>query len=126
MKRILIVDDVKGWLDYHEKMIHTIIPDCEIQTAISAKTGYDRIMENIKTPYDIVTSDLQMEEDFAPKYAGEWLIEQIKTFKNYYKTKIVIISASYNIELIAKSLGVDYIRKSTARNFPDVYQKLIG
>ena len=31
---------------------------------------------------DIIITDLQMENDFEPKYAGEWFIEQIKTFKN--------------------------------------------
>ena len=67
---------------------------------------------------------IDVESDFEPKYAGEWFVEQIKTLKNYYKTKIFIISASYNVNIIAENLGVDYIRKSTARNFPEVYEKL--
>ena len=65
-----------------------------------------------------------MENDFEPKYAGEWFVEQIKTFHSYISTKIVIISAAYNINYIAENLGVSYIRKSTARNFPDSYDFL--
>ena len=46
-----------------------------------------------------------MENDFEPKYAGEWFVEQIKTFKAYINTKIVIISAAYNIAHIAEATG---------------------
>ena len=67
---------------------------------------------------------MQMESDFEPKYAGEWFIEQVKTFKNYKNTRIVIISAAYNIPTIAENYGVDYIRKGTARSFPDAYNFL--
>lgn len=126
MKKILIVDDIKGWRDYHSAVMNEIFAgDCEIITADSARKGYDKIMENNSSPFDIIITDLQMESDFEPKYAGEWLVEQIKTFKNYYKTKIVIISATYNINIIADNLGVDYIRKSTARSFPDSYKEIV-
>ena len=92
MKRILIVDDVKGWRDYHSAVITGIFNgDCEITEAESAKKAYDKVMENESNPFDIIITDLQMESDFEPDYAGEWLVKQIKTFKNYYKTKIIII-----------------------------------
>ena len=64
------------------------------------------------------------ETDFEPKHAGEWFIEQIKTFNNYKNTKIVVISAAYNISAIAEHYGVAYIRKSTAADFPDAYDFL--
>ena len=58
-----------------------------------------------------------MESDFLPKPAGEWLVEQIKTYDKYYKdTKIVIVSASSNISLIAKKHGVLYVPKTVIRN----------
>ena len=123
--KILIVDDVKGWRDYHSYIMNemfssdTFIP--EIETAESAREGYDKLMENNEEPFDIIITDMQMENDFEPKYAGEWFIEQIKTLKNYSKTRVVIISAAYNISMIAENYGVDYIRKSTARSFPDSY-----
>lgn len=126
MKKILIVDDIKGWRDYHCNIVNAILNyDCNIITAETAQDGYSKIMENNNEPFDIVITDLQMESDFEPKYAGEWLVEQIKIFPNYYKTKIVIISATYNINVIAENLGVFYIRKSTARNFPDSYKDII-
>lgn len=126
MKRILIVDDVKGWRDYHSLVLRNIFAEgCEIQTAGSARSGYDKLLENNNEPFDIIMTDLQMESDFEPKYAGEWFVEQIKTFKNYCKTKVIIISATYNINMIADNLGVFYIRKSTARSFPEAYKELV-
>ena len=122
--KILIVDDVKGWRDYHSYIMNGLFENAEIQTAESAREGYDKILENNESPFDIIITDMQMESDFEPKYAGEWFIEQIKTFKNYKNTRIVIISAAYNIPAIAENYGVDYIRKGTARSFPDAYKFL--
>lgn len=119
--KVLIVDDIKEWVDYHSSVIKTIYPDAEIIGANSAREGYDKLLEYNNSPFEIILTDMQMENDFEPKYAGEWFIEQIKTFKNYSKTKIVIISAAYNISHIAETYCVDYIRKSTARSFPDSY-----
>lgn len=124
MKKILIVDDIKGWRDYHSCIISELFSDSTIDTAECAREGYDKLFENINNPYDIIITDLQMEKDFEPKYAGEWFVEQIKTFKSYSKTQIVIISAAYNIHNIAESLGANCIPKSTARNFPDAYDFL--
>ena len=126
MKRILIVDDIQGWRDYHSSILTELFENnCEITTCSSAKEGYDTVMENNNTPFDIIITDLQMESNFEPKYAGEWLVEQIKTFNNYYKTKIIIISATYNIKNIADNLGVLYLRKSTARSLPDSYKEVV-
>ena len=103
MKRILIVDDVPGWVRFHEQNIrHLNIPNIEIDTANSAREALSKLEVSIDNPYDVIFTDLQMESDFLPKYAGEWLIEQIKTFKEYNSTKIVIISASPNIRIIAE------------------------
>ena len=122
--KILIVDDVKGWIDYHSHILKNIFKDAEIITASCAREGYDLLVEHNWQPFDIIITDLQMESDFAPKHAGEWFVEQIKTFKSYAKTRIIMISASYNIKQIADSLGVECIAKSTARNFPDAYDFL--
>ena len=125
MKKILIVDDTKGWRDYHAARISELFPDCEITTADSARAGYDTLFENNDSPFECIITDMQMEVDFEPLYAGEWFIEQIKSFKNYSKTKIVIISAAYNINFIAEKYKVEYIRKPTARNFPDIYKEVL-
>lgn len=117
MKRILIVDDVPGWVRFHEQNIrHLNIPNIEIDTANSAKEALSKLEVSIDNPYDVIFTDLQMESDFLPKYAGEWLIEQIKTFKEYNSTKIVIISASPNIRIIAERNQVLYLSKTIARN----------
>ena len=123
--KILIVDDVKGWRDYHSRIVSEMFADIEIYIAESAREGYDKLVENNETPFDIIITDMQMEMDFEPKYAGEWFIEQIKSFKNYTNTRIVIISAAYNIPVIAQNYGVEYIRKGTARSFPDAYNFLM-
>ena len=117
MKRILIVDDVPGWVRFHEQNIrHLNIPNIEIDTANSARAALSKLEVSIDNPYDVIFTDLQMESDFLPKYAGEWLIEQIKTFKEYNSTKIVIISASPNIRIIAERYQVLYLSKTIARN----------
>lgn len=117
MKKILIVDDVPGWVRFHEQNIrHLNIPNIEIDTAISAREALSKLEVSIDNPYDVIFTDLQMESDFLPKYAGEWLIEQIKTFKEYNSTKIVIISASPNIRIIAERNQVLYLSKTIARN----------
>ena len=117
MKRILIVDDVPGWVRFHEQNIrHLNIPNIEINTANSAREALSKLEVSIDNPYDVIFTDLQMESDFLPKYAGEWLIEQIKTFKEYNSTKIVIISASPNIRIIAERNQVLYLSKTIARN----------
>lgn len=123
--KILIVDDIKGWRDYHIAIVSELFNDVEIFTAESAREAYDLLFEHNEFPFDIILTDMQMEADFEPKYAGEWLIEQTKSFKSYSKTKIVIISAAYNINLIADLYDVDFIRKSTARNFPQAYEILV-
>ena len=117
MKKILIVDDVPGWVRFHEQNIrHLNIPNIEIDTANSAREALSKLEVSIDNPYDVIFTDLQMESDFLPKYAGEWLIEQIKTFKEYTSTKIVIISASPNIRIIAERNQVLYLSKTIARN----------
>lgn len=117
MKRILIVDDVPGWVRFHEQNIrHLNIQNIEIDTANSAREALSKLEVSIDNPYNVIFTDLQMESDFLPKYAGEWLIEQIKTFKEYNSTKIVIISASPNIRIIAERNQVLYLSKTIARN----------
>lgn len=117
MKRILIVDDVPGWIRFHENNLKYLDSDLEIDYAYSAKEGVAKIEAAIDNPYDVIFTDLQMESDFLPKYAGEWFIEQIKTYSKYYQNaKIVIISASPNIKQIAEKNDVLYLSKTNARN----------
>lgn len=122
--KILIVDDVEGWREYHKKIVQELFEDAEIITAESAREAYDKLLQYNNSPFDIIITDLQMESDFEPQYAGEWLVERIKGFKNYLNSKIVIISGAYNIRYIAEVNGVECIPKPTAYNFPQAYEIL--
>lgn len=117
MNKILIVDDVPGWVRFHKNNIEYLnLPDTTVDTAFCAKEGLAKIEANIDEPYTVIFTDLQMESDFLPKSAGEWLVEQIQTYKYYNNSKIVIISASPRIEYIAGKHKVDFISKTVVRN----------
>ena len=80
MKRVLAVDDSPAWRAFHKRNIEEIFIELEIaeedyklDIAESARQGYDLVMQNNDTPYDVIITDLQMESDFEPLLAGEWL-----------------------------------------------------
>ena len=112
-KKILIVDDTKSWLLFHKDLIHQLYGDLfEIITADSATEAMDVIRHNSENPFCLIISDLQMETAYEPKLAGEWLVEHVKNMPSYSRTPIVLISAMYNIEHIAQTLGVECISKT--------------
>jgi len=124
-QKLLIVDDAPSWRRHHEEVIRQLYPDrFEIDTAESAMEGNELLYLNTDNPYDIILTDMQMESGFLPLMAGEWLIEQIQKMKEYYKTKIIIISASNAIRLIAEHYNVDYIPKYNCRDFKS-YKNII-
>ncbi len=111
-RRILIADDTKSWVILHSEIIKELYGNIfEITTAASAKEALNILNNSIDNPFILVISDLQMENDFEPKLAGEWLIENIKKSESLSRTKCVIISSMYNVEVIAENLGVDCISK---------------
>ena len=125
--KILIADDVPGWVNFHKNNIEYLgIPDISIDTANSALSALSKIETEIDSPYDVIFTDLQMESNFLPKLAGEWLIEQIQMLKEYENSKIVIISATSDINLIAKKYNVSYVPKYIIRNSDsEVYKNLL-
>ena len=124
MKKVLIVDDVNSWLEFHTKFINNVLGEVELFKANSAKDAYNLIVEHNFKPFDMIITDLQMESDYEPLFAGEWLVEQIQRFKNYYKTKIIIVSGSLSIKSIAENFGIDYIPKAKLVNDVSAYKKL--
>lgn len=125
MKKILVVDDVKGWRDYNSNIMYELFgSDIEIKTAECASEAYNILLQ--EEPIDIIITDLQMENNYEPKFAGEWLVEQIKTFSRYINTKVVIVSASYNVRHIDGALGVECIPKSTALKCLSAYKEALG
>ena len=128
--KVLILDDSYSWQEFHKNNIEEIfielnITDYKIDTVSWAKEGYDAVMQNIDEPYQLIISDLQMEDDFRPQFAGEWFVEQVKTFKQYLNTKIVLCSASYNIKQIAENLSVNFIPKRIAVTDVNSYKNSI-
>lgn len=125
MKHYLIVDDSPSWIKFHYENLKLLYgDDIEIDKAYSAREAYDWVYNYLDNPYDTIITDLSMEYDFAPKFAGEWLIEQVQLLKSYYKTKIVIISGSMQIKSIAESFGISYIPKSVIANERTLYQNV--
>lgn len=102
------------------------ITNLEIDTANSALQALSKVEVSIDNPYDVIFTDMQMESNFLPKLAGEWLIEQIQMMKEYKNTKIVIISASPSINLIAQKYGVEYVSKYNVRNSDsEIYRQFL-
>ncbi len=125
MKKFLIADDSSSWLKHHESVIKFLYgEDADITLAASANEANDMLYQNSNEPYDIIITDLQMESDYAPLYAGEWLVEQIHNLPAYKNTKIIIISATSSIRLIAERYNVDYIPKYNCRDI-DVYRQVL-
>ncbi len=122
--KILVTDDSSGWIEYHLNVLKQILPEnTQIDFAKSAKEGLDKITLNIDSPYNVIFTDMQMESDFLPMYAGEWFIKQIKTYKEYQNSRIIIISAAPNIKTIAEKYNVEYLPKSMCQ-LKENYKKL--
>ncbi len=126
MNKILIADDQLGWRNFNEQSVVSVLgTDVIIHKAESAKEAYSMLLENAKEPYDYIFTDMQMENDFTPKMAGEWLIEQIQNIPSYYKTTVIIVSASPKIKYIADSFGVNYIPKPVAGLSLEPYKEIL-
>ena len=109
--KVLIADDSFDWLNTHSLMMQGIFgDDVEIAGACSAAEGLEIYKKDYaEKPFDLVITDLQMEKDFEPLFAGEWLVREIKELRP--NQKILIVSSAYNIDLIANNYNVDYISK---------------
>ena len=126
MIRVLVVDDQAGWRKHNANAVFDILgKDIVLDIASCAAEGYEKLLESKDNPYDYLLTDMQMESDYAPKMAGEWLIEQAQVLSFCYRTKIIIISAAPRIRLIAENYGVFYIPKSVAAVSAEAYKELI-
>lgn len=113
INKILIVDDTPSWSAFHADLIRSLYGNMfEITISNSAFEALNVIKQNAQNPFKIIITDLQMENMYENQTAGEWLIDNIKTVKEYHASKIVIISGMYNIEHIAQKYNVDCISKS--------------
>lgn len=123
--KILIVDDSQKWVSWHESAVREIYNNNVIvDKAFSVSQGVEKLTSSVDEPYDIIFTDMQMETNYLPLYAGEWFIKQIKFFNEYKNTKIIIISAASNIRQIAENYEVDYIPKYQCNDI-DAYRDKI-
>ncbi len=120
--RFLIVDDGFDWVKFHYQNIQNAMPEAEIDIATSAFEGLNKVLAKEENYYDVILSDMQMEDVDSEDYAGIWLIKRLLNSKKCSKTKIIIISAVYNIKEVAKNLNTDYISKSSIIASPTVFE----
>lgn len=122
--KILVVDDMSQWRNYHESALNQVLDKItfELEVASSATDAMQIIQQNLSKPFDLIISDLQMETDFDPEYAGEWLVRNVQMLKQYANVPKIIVSAAYNIRYIAENLGVDYLSKPLLINNPLIYE----
>lgn len=106
------MDDASAWRYFHQELIEEIYGDFfEIATASSATEALDIVRHNIENPFTLIITDLQMEMDYEPLLAGEWLVENIQKISAYSRCHIIMISSMSNIEFIAGKYNVECISK---------------
>lgn len=122
VKRILIAEDSKEWQRFHKTLLDNYDKaQVEYTIASCAKEALDIAKNSIDKPFDLVLSDLQMEADYLPEFAGEWFIKNLKHINEYFNVPIVVVSAAYNIAFVASNLGTDYLSKRSLVSNPDAY-----
>lgn len=122
MLKIFAVDDHVEWLNFYKSILPDFFEDYSLTTAMSAKEGIKVVNSKEDGFYDFIISDLEMETDMPEKCAGIYFIKNI-----LHKTKpekITIISASFDVKDIAKSLGVKCIEKRSLVHNPYLIKKI--
>jgi len=111
-KRVLIVDDTLSWVKFNQNLLDSFFPRMfEITTAQSAWDARMTVVDNLEMPFDLIMTDLQMDNFGDDTLAGEWLVEQIQAMREYSNVKILIISGMPNIKTVAEQHNVAYISK---------------
>jgi CheY-like chemotaxis protein len=120
--RFLVVDDGYDWIKFHYQNIKNTMPHAQIDTAMSGFEGLNMVLKQDENYYDIILSDMQMEEVSDESYAGIWLLKRLLASGKCKNTTIIIVSAVYNIKEVAKNLNVNYISKSSIISSPSSFE----
>lgn len=120
--RVLVVDDGYDWIKFHSQNIKHTMPHAQIDVAMSGFEALNMVLKQDENYYDIILSDMQMEDVEGESYAGIWLIKRLLVSGKCENSKIIIISAVYNIKEVAKNLNVNYISKSSIISSPIVFE----
>jgi len=120
--KILIVEDSPEWIKFHINLLNQLFEatSLEIDFEMNARAGFNRIIKKSEIRYDLIISDLEMEEIFEESYAGSWFIRNIIKKEECKNSKILIISGSHDINLVAKEFNVDFIPKHILSKNPMV------
>ncbi len=121
MIKILLAEDTPEWQEVQRTLLEKYFEkgSYSLTTALSAKEAFELLK---KEKFDTVITDLQMEKDYEPDFAGEWLVKQIKQLPEYRDVPVIIVSATYNIAFIAENLGVKYLSKRTLLAIPHTFK----
>jgi CheY-like chemotaxis protein len=120
--RFLVADDGYDWVKFHSQNIKNAMPHAQIDIAMSGFDALNMALKQDENYYDIILSDMQMEDVEDESYAGIWLIKRLLASGKCKNTKIIIISAVYNIKEVAKNLNVNYISKSLLISHPIAFE----
>jgi len=120
--KILIVEDSPEWIKFHINLLNQLFETdlIEIDFEMSARAGFNRVIKKSETCYDLIISDLEMEEIFGENYAGSWFVRNILKREECKNSKILIISGSHDIKEVAKGFNVDFIPKYALSNNPEI------
>lgn len=110
--KFLVVDDSRQWLNFHQNTILAMLPDAQVDIAMSGFEGLDKVLAKPEDYYDVILSDMQMEQLEEEIFAGQWLIKRLLASKKCINSKILVVSAVFNIKEIAKNLNANYLSKS--------------
>ena len=122
--KILIVDDMIQWINHHKELLQHFynIANENINIEFSAETGIKNVLSKDSDFYDLIITDMQMEEISDEKFAGEWLLEKLKNNEKCFETKFLILSSAFNIKNIAERFNVSYIDKSNLISNPLLFK----
>jgi CheY-like chemotaxis protein len=118
--KILVVDDSHEWIKFHLGLLNNFLEkdSFSVDFEMSGKAGFSKILKTSANPYDLIISDLEMEDIAEESYAGEWFVRSILKREELKNTKILIISGSHDIDQVAKRQNVDFIPKHLLYNNP--------
>jgi len=120
--KIFIAEDAFEWIKFHIFHLKSFLgEDCvEINYAFSSAEGLRKISEKVDYTYDLVISDLEMEELSEEKYAGINFIKRARGFLPCKNAKFLIVSGSHDIKEVASLLGVDFLPKYSLSSNPSL------
>lgn len=123
---ILLADDVDGWLNFHKKNLAEIFENYEfnLYSFPSAHSAYDFAFQ-FDEKIDIVITDMEM-ESVEEGYAGEWLIDKLKSLSATRFSKYFIISSAPMISLIKDRTGANgCLRKASYNSNPSLLKYML-